>query len=349
MKLLRLLAQDRFEWLRATRRRLIQYTWGAPTLPSTLATTVTRSYTGPSYRTDYTGGLAHCSRVDRYMCTTLGGATSEAHLLYPPPGVAPLNRLLLMHGGHVCYWDYPPGSGDNTNEVGVIDRFLVAGWNVLGVSQPSWPYNPADTTITWPDTTVHVYPQGGAHDFSNAEAVGMRTMRLFLDGALFSLNQAIADLHPARVAMSGISGGGWSTDWLAAVDTRIQRSYPVCGSVPYDVRALIGGSAVGDFEQAEARPWWASDVIGTRAGLDRTLIVYALGCFDTGRRRVQTLVDGDTVYTAAGHHAAITAYAAQVDALVPPGQHAVRIDPYASAYHTIPDATCAAILADANS
>ena len=48
--------------------------------------------------------------------------------------------------------------------------------------------------------------------------------------------------------MVGLSGGGWTTVVYAAIDPRIQRSYPIAGSVPEHLRGVVPKSQ-GDFEQ----------------------------------------------------------------------------------------------------
>ena len=49
--------------------------------------------------------------------------------------------------------------------------------------------------------------------------------------------------------MIGISGGGWTTTLCAAIDTRIQHSYPVAGSLPLFLRSECSRDW-GDYEQS---------------------------------------------------------------------------------------------------
>jgi hypothetical protein len=52
------------------------------------------------------------------------------------------------------------------------------------------------------------------------------------------------------ISMCGISGGGWTTTLLAAMDARINYSFPVSGSYPFFVRfEITEGRSYGDFEQ----------------------------------------------------------------------------------------------------
>jgi PhoPQ-activated pathogenicity-related protein len=46
--------------------------------------------------------------------------------------------------------------------------------------------------------------------------------------------------------MMGLSGGGWTTTLAAALDERIEASFPVAGSLPLNIRT---GESVGDWEQ----------------------------------------------------------------------------------------------------
>jgi hypothetical protein len=54
---------------------------------------------------------------------------------------------------------------------------------------------------------------------------------------------------PKRVAMTGLSGGGWQTALLSAVDERITATMPVSGHSPIWHRALKRWADLGDLEQ----------------------------------------------------------------------------------------------------
>ena len=51
--------------------------------------------------------------------------------------------------------------------------------------------------------------------------------------------------------MAGLSGGGWTTTLVGALDPRIDRLYPVSGSLPMHLRRTLK-SDLGDWEQSEA-------------------------------------------------------------------------------------------------
>src|SRR5438876_2391874 len=62
----------------------------------------------------------------------------------------------------------------------------------------------------------------------------------------------LLDVHPhadrERLVVTGLSGGGWQTIWLSALDPRVAASVPVAGHIGMAVR--IGcREDIGDLEQ----------------------------------------------------------------------------------------------------
>ena len=52
---------------------------------------------------------------------------------------------------------------------------------------------------------------------------------------IHSTNQGYEDVY-----LAGLSGGGWSTTFAAAIDPRIVASFPIAGSVPCEMRNPLG-------------------------------------------------------------------------------------------------------------
>ncbi|MBI3929678.1 MAG: hypothetical protein HY319_29325 [Armatimonadetes bacterium] len=80
-----------------------------------------------------------------------------------------------------------------------------------------------------------------------------------------------------RIAMAGFSGGGWATTVYSALDPRIERSYPVAGSLPLFLRDWA--REAGDREQ------WDPDFYR----LANYLELYVMAASGKGRRQVQML------------------------------------------------------------
>jgi hypothetical protein len=81
--------------------------------------------------------------------------------------------------------------------------------------------------------------------------------------------------------MVGLSGGGWTTTVYTALDVRVQRSYPVAGSLPHHISAR---TCRGETPESRARCF--NDIEQRLPGFYRIanyLELYALGA--SGHRR----------------------------------------------------------------
>ena len=71
--------------------------------------------------------------------------------------------------------------------------------------------------------------------FLQWEKKGDAALRYFLEPCVLTANWAKAQGYQ-DLYMAGLSGGGWSTTFAAAIDTRINASFPVAGSTPCGLR-----------------------------------------------------------------------------------------------------------------
>ena len=135
-----------------------------------------------------------------------------ASAVFLPAVRAASSRLAIYHGGHEQHAIDSP-------TVGILRR---AGYDVYAISMPA-----------------------GDHErFASEE----RPLRPFLEPVALTVNHALKQHQYREVIMVGLSGGGWTTVLYAAIDPRIQRSYPVAGSAPEYLRGVVPKSE-GDFEQ----------------------------------------------------------------------------------------------------
>jgi hypothetical protein len=108
------------------------------------------------------------------------------------------------------------------------------------------------------------------------------TMRFFIEPIVQTINELLAKQPDSRgVLMTGLSGGGWTTHIAAAVDTRIDTSIPVAGSLPLYARPFSPGSG-GDMEQYYPALYREADsdgdgVLDKATGVCSWLEIYALG------------------------------------------------------------------------
>lgn len=327
------------------RRKVIRTAWGADEIPF-IDPTVTLGYTGQSFRSDYP---AYASRCDLLVCPLPRGGVSNVHLIHPPYGTA-IGRLVVLHAGHQEKY-YDPGTGCLTMAQGLAS----AGYHVLGVCMPcsagGGGFNPIPLVLNKAAGGTMSFT---SHEFQEAEADGVATLRLFVDPVVTAIRWAVRELRPKSVDMTGISGGGWTTDMVAGLCRLVRRSVPVFGSLPFSLRPP---GDVGDYEQSSARTWW--DPIETQVGLGATEVLYALG--GTGavsalpgeasrglelgvpRRRLQILGPNDPVFPVTTVTSQVNTYNTAIRKRVGDKQADVWLDTTTSS-HTYTSASVAKVL-----
>jgi hypothetical protein len=254
------------------RQALIHYLWGAEGFPEKrLPTTVRTNITSPVQH------LARLERVDEFRFDQAPGLEGLAyHFIARKPN----RQLVVVHHGHACTLDDDPSPTDKGYGLQrTIAALLAEGYGVLGVFMPHM--RPGDCT--------------GQHDAMFQMKTTGSPMKYFLEPVACSLNylqkRSRADRFPNYRAfhMVGLSGGGWTTTVYAAIDPRIQCSFPVAGTIPLYLRS---GGSVGDREQFE--PTFYSI-----AGYPD---LYILGASGRGRQQVQILVQRDDCCFGAAQH-----------------------------------------------
>ncbi|MEZ5352121.1 MAG: hypothetical protein R2762_05745 [Bryobacteraceae bacterium] len=83
------------------------------------------------------------------------------------------------------------------------------------------------------------------------DLTGSSGVALFHLGLKRALDVAISlpNADPARVAVTGLSGGGWQTIFLSATDTRVSLAFPVAGYSSFLTRSQWPELDLGDAEQ----------------------------------------------------------------------------------------------------
>ncbi len=245
------------------RDALISYLWGTSGFPKgRLPETVRTNIVSPVKQ------LSELARVDELRMDLAPGLEG---LAYHFIARRPKQELVVVHHGHACTLDDDP----STEDVGyglqrTIAALLAEGYGVLGVFMPHM--RPDDCT--------------GKHDAMFQGATIGSPLKYFLEPTAVSLNylqaRSRADHFPKYRAfhMAGLSGGGWTTTIYAAIDPRIQYSFPVAGSIPLYLRS---GGSVGDREQYEPSFYRIAGYLD----------LYILGSQGRGRKQVQILVQRD--------------------------------------------------------
>lgn len=199
-----------------------------------------------------------------HTLNTSGSAAGNYPCADPHPPIYPHgygDTLVLYHNGHETSACVP-------NYDGVADYFNQLGLDVMEFDMPLIGCNRfANET-----TTSHQW-------FQQFEDKGVYTMPYFVEPVILSINYATQVLGYKRIVMVGLSGGGWTTTLAAALDPRIQLSFPIAGSIPFWMRTAKFGD-IGDYEQLVQRPMYAAA---------NYTDMYVLGALESGRAQIQIL------------------------------------------------------------
>jgi len=120
-------------------------------------------------------------------------------------------RLVIYHAGHdsgagFTQPDYQPIPGYNAGDL--VRSLVENGYTVVGVGMPF---------MYW------------GHANIPAPTAYMNHLRFFVEPPIRIINQFT---NATKVFMVGISGGGWTTTLVSALDARINVSAPTAGSLP---------------------------------------------------------------------------------------------------------------------
>src|SRR5438552_10254744 len=169
----------------------------------------------------------------------------ESHVNHFHP-IRSNGRLFIYHPGH--FWAGFLGEDVWVNNAGsdpglVIPALLKEGFSVLAFNMPAFdPHGPQSVEVPGVGTVTL-----DSHEkmFNYLD----RPFRFFLEPLVVAMNYVEDHYTYESVYMTGLSGGGWTTTVYAALDSRVQRSYPVAGSAPNYLR--VGYEGLGDAEQDE--------------------------------------------------------------------------------------------------
>jgi hypothetical protein len=202
------------------------------------------------------------ARVDQYVASMSNGQTNTSN--FYTANSSNNNRVVIFNPGHQaysmgsgtgnCHWTVFP-SGEWLQPM--LQALLAAGYNVFAMNMPDC------GSVAGHNTLFGTY--------------GNTAMSYFFEPAVQAMNYWDTNYSFRDYNMIGLSGGGWTTTILPAVDTRIKISIPVAGSWPGIWFTL--GINPGDEEENWVN-WY------TVAGF---LDLYIMSSFGPNRRQFQIL------------------------------------------------------------
>ncbi len=273
----------------AKRSQLTNYIWPNG-LPTNRLPTVTKNVAFPNG--DLNGlNQSLVASVDKIDSDVSGmDFHSTSYLIHPANGIN-ANKLLIVHQGHAA----------NTMDYSIrnsIEKALEAGYSVIAMAMPLMGWN-TDTSLSIDGTTYSLTYGDHNSIFSNLKTAlpDGGAFRLFVEPIVQNINYFKSLPGAGEVAMTGVSGGGWSTHMAAAVDTRIQLAVPVAGSAPLYSRNEYGPDFVGDAPEQYYTPLFREDIAedGSGGGVATWQEIYALGGYGEGRKEVMVTALYDNI------------------------------------------------------
>jgi hypothetical protein len=248
---------------KAKRKEIIKAIWGTNNLPDRADVLVTPGVKSPLSPSSF------LSRVDRIEIPVSAALEHDkapvmdlAYLFVP---VRRNNRLVILNPGHSCTLKDSPET--NYRIEPTINGLLQAGFDVLAVFMP----HVSETGCNLDHCSVM------NTNLSPGDHPATYGLRFFLEPEIVSLNYLLQKSNYQDINMIGLSGGGWTTNLLAAIDDRIKLSFSVAGSMPLYYRS---DASLGDIEQ------FLPELYRNIAGYPD---LYVLGAFGKARKQVHIL------------------------------------------------------------
>lgn len=250
----KLLKVDSQETIASIRQSLLTVARGEPTLTAnSTPDTLGLNLKDPRY-----SDIKALERIDRLQFVEDNGIDSVVYFFR---AARPNKRLALYCQGH---------DGDFSLGKSTIEALLSAGYDVLAFSMPLLGMN----------SRPHITTVLGRLQLTNHNQLQLldRPLRYFIDPVTRALNFALKESSYEQIAMVGLSGGAWLTTIYAAIDPRIERSYPVAGTLPFYLRSGSDRDW-GDFEQTYAPFYAIADYFD----------LYVMGSVGPRRKQLQIL------------------------------------------------------------
>ncbi len=201
------------------RKRLLSYIWKRPELPRERVPDEIVANVQDNLYAD----ISALERITSYRVKMEYGIESIAYHFFPK---IPNGKFVIYHQGH---------GGNFVLGKLEIEKFLARGWSVIAFAMPFLGMNPAPDF----DLPKYGYIKNFGHDtFYLLERDDLAPIKFFLEPVAAVVNFIQKEYQVDCFAMTGLSGGGWTTVLYSALDERICYSIPVSANLPIYLQAL---------------------------------------------------------------------------------------------------------------
>lgn len=177
--------------------------------------------------------LKNLNSIDEFLIEMEYGVNSKAYLFLPK---VETRSLVVYHQGHAGDFYH----GKDTIQFLLNNNFAVLAFSMPLTGQNSNPIidleNFGKFRLNYHDDLIYL------------ESENFSPLNFFFEPISSSLNYLDDNYSFNHYYMMGISGGGWVTGVYSAIDTRIEKSFPVAGTTPIFLR-LNNPTNFGDYEQ----------------------------------------------------------------------------------------------------
>jgi cephalosporin-C deacetylase-like acetyl esterase len=160
-------------------------------------------------------------RYEKIIYESLPGFYVPANVYLPSKGEGPFPAV-LMPVGHS-----PEGKeGERTTAIGLARKgFVVLKYDPIGQGERLQYYDPDLRT-----SKVGASTQEHSHANGHAVLIGDNVARYRVWDGIRGIDYLLTrkDVDPKRIGVTGCSGGGTLTTYIAALDTRVQAAAPAC-------------------------------------------------------------------------------------------------------------------------
>jgi len=199
------------------REKLIKFLWGAQGIPSSLPSLINKGISDSRY-----SDINSLARIDRITINMEFGINSISYHFIPK---APNNKAVIYIAGHDQ--DFYDGKSR-------ITQLLDEGYSVVAFAMPLSGLNNQPTVFI---PKIGLLKLISHDDLKFLSPIHGHPVKYFIEPEVITLNYLSKEFSYTSISMIGFSSGGWTASLAAAVDPRIQKSFPVAGSLPIYLRS----------------------------------------------------------------------------------------------------------------